>query len=85
MKQIKYIIFIIFILFSQTIFSQQQNLPLGTTYRQQISFEINKGDIAINTGFKPLLKSKINTVINTDTVLYNLKVRENFFKKHKEN
>ena len=81
----KNLIIISLILITQTIFSQQQNLPLGTTYRQQISFEINKRDIAINTGFKPLLKSEINTVINTDTVLYNLKVRENFFKKHKEN
>ncbi len=82
MKQIPLIL--LMLLFSVEAFSQQQNLPLGEDYKQQIGFEINKNDFAINTGFKPLLKSEVNKIKDIDTTLYNLKERENFFKKHKE-
>jgi len=85
MKYQKDIIFITLIFLVQIVFSQQQNLPLGQKYMQQVSAELNKNDFAINTGFKPLLKSNVNKVLKIDSVLYNYKGRQEFFTKYKEN
>ncbi|MCF6364749.1 MAG: hypothetical protein L3J35_00955 [Bacteroidales bacterium] len=85
MKQFFFFILILTIILSQKALSQQQMLPIGTSYKQQISFEINKNDVAINTGFKPLLKSDVNNITNIDSVIYNYKQRTEFFKNHKEN
>jgi len=84
MKHYKYLTVTFIIIFSLKAFSQQQMLPLGSLYKQKTAFEINKSDIAINTGFKPLIKSDVK-VVNIDSVIYNFKEREDFFKKHKEN
>ncbi len=71
--------------FSVTIgFAQQQTLPLGELYRNSVSFNINKADVAVNTGFKPLLKSEISTVFNVDSVIYDTQNAEDFFKTHKK-
>jgi len=83
MKQIPLIILLFVTI--QISFAQQQNLPLGDSYGRQVSFEINKNNFAINTGFKPLIKSDVYKIKNIDTSLYNLKSRENFFIRHKEN
>lgn len=85
MKILKNSILVLSVFFVQTAFSQQQNLPLGEAYTQQVSFEINKNNFAINTGFKPLLKSELNKVVLIDSVFYDLKRRQKFFRKHKEN
>jgi len=85
MKNYFYLIIALHLLFSQRAFSQQQMLPLGIAYKQQISFQINKTNSPINTGFKPLIKSEVNKIIDIDSVLYNYERKEEFFNKHKEN
>lgn len=85
MLKLKIIIIIVAISISKITLSQQLYLPLGETYRQQVSYEINKNNFAINTGFKPLLKSDVNKIVKIDSVLYDFNRRKKIFSKHKEN
>ena len=85
MKNIQSIILLFLLIFTLNISAQNQYLPLGNSYNQQISSQINKSDVSVNTGFKPLLKSDINKVFAIDSVIYNYKQKDEFFKKHKEN
>jgi len=81
----KYGLLFLFISASATVSAQQQLLPLGEAYRNEISFALNKKNIPINTGFKPILKSEIQTAFNVDSVMYKTDDAELFFSKHKRN
>lgn len=81
----KYIAFIVVLFFFFKGFSQQQMLPLGELYQKDVNFNINKVNYAVNTGFKPLLKSEINEIFNVDSVIYQTEKTESFFQKHKRN
>jgi len=78
----KYIFVLLSVFVFTNIFSQQQYLPLGELYRNAVSFNINKIDIPVNTGFKPLLKSEIQAVFDVDSVIYNTDKEKLFFAKH---
>ena len=83
-KKLGILIFFIFIFF-ETNYAQQQLLPLGNHFRQQTDFELNKANISINTGFKPLLKSELNNFVNIDSVIYDYEKIDKFFTNHKRN
>lgn len=84
LKLIGILILILFI-FSENNYAQQQFLPLSEHFRQKTDFEVNKANISINTGFKPLLKSELNKIINIDSVIYDLEKSNSFFIDHKRN
>ena len=85
MRITKYIFFQLFIFTFLNSSAQQEMLPLGEQYRDKINFALNKTDISVNTGFKPLLKSEIKTILNVDSLIYDTEKSKLFFKKHKKN
>jgi hypothetical protein len=76
------LVFTIFL--SINTFSQQQNLPIGNYFKNQIDFELNKLNKLSQTGLKPILYSSLQKSLKIDSVLYNYPKRDTFFKKHKE-
>lgn len=67
-------------------FAQQHGfLPLGEEYKQITGFYLNQSDNVVHTGFKPILSSDIKSADTFDSIIYNLKNRETFFVRHKEN
>ncbi len=50
--------------------AQQLYFPLGQTVNIKINAAANRLNVPINTGFKPLLSSEINSVANFDSILY---------------
>ncbi len=85
MKLTNFLTFTILFLIPEIAFSQQQFMPLGNFYEHEVSYEINKKNIAINTAFKPILKSDIIKIVKIDSVLYDFERKDKFFKKHKNN
>ena len=79
------ILILIVLIFAENDYAQQQFLPLGEYFRQQTDFEANKANENINTGFKPLLKSEFNKIINIDSVIYDYEKADKFFNDHKRN
>jgi len=83
---LKYILSVFIILNSGIrIYAQQQLLPLGELYQNEINFNINKTNLSVNTGFKPLLKSEVLSIFNIDSAIYHTQNADRFFTKHKRN
>ncbi len=77
------IFFLLMLISSFSIQSQNINFPLGHDFSQKLNTDINKLEVSINTGFKPLLKSDFNIYKDFDSLLYQYNRTENFFKKRK--
>ena len=73
------LIFIVF--FSLSVRAQHNTIPLSDACRLLPEKELTKSRKAINTGFKPLLQSRIYDAINIDSL--NNYEKEIFFKKYK--
>ncbi|RLD49995.1 MAG: hypothetical protein DRI94_09840 [Bacteroidetes bacterium] len=81
---LKYFLSVFILFFALTEFyAQQQLLPLGKFYQTELNSQLNKINRSVNTGFKPLLKSEIQTVFNVDSLIYHTRNAEIFFSKHK--
>ncbi len=63
--------------------AQQQILPLGEQFSDNLSFEINRAKTPVNTGFKPFLESDLNKIFDIDSVVYHTDKEKHFFLKHK--
>ena len=74
----------ILIFFNGSLFSQQLYLPLGHNMNIRINENANKIQTSFNTGFKPLLKSEIIEFTDIDSVIYQHKREQDFFKDHKK-
>lgn len=85
-KLIKKAIFILIIfIYVPYISAQQTNFSLGYFHDILVNKEVNKLNISINTGFKPLLKSELKKYNDFDSILYDYEGRKLFFKKYKKN
>lgn len=74
-KQILIIALILFI--NVKIKSQNLYYPLGNSIAKDINFVANFSNKAINTGFKPIMKSEFG--INSDSIVYQYLRKENFY------
>ncbi len=77
-----YILPVLFVFSGSNVFAQQQMLPLGDFFTETVSEALNKSAAPVNTGFKPLLKSEVQTVFNVDSLLYDTVKAAEFLKKH---
>jgi hypothetical protein len=73
------------ILLNTLLYSQQQNIPMGHFFQDRILYEANKHEIAVHTGFKPLIVSRMNQSFVVDSVLFESFYSGRFYVKYRQN